>query len=61
MTHMLEASILKVEGQLTPKKRGQLGCRYMYIWGVPKIGVPQNGWFIMAIPIKMDDLGVPLF
>ena len=30
------------------------------IW-VPKIGVPQNGWFIMENPIKMDDLGVPLF
>ena len=34
----------------------------------PKIGVgPQNGWFINVImcimenPIKMDDLGVPLF
>ena len=23
----------------------------------PKIGVPQNGWFIMEHPIKMDDLG----
>ena len=27
----------------------------------PKIGVPQNGWFIMEICMKMDHLGVPPF
>ena len=28
---------------------------YIIIWVFPKIGVPQNGWFIM------DDLGYPYF
>ena len=28
-----------------------------YKWVFPKIGVPQNGWFMMENPIKMDDLG----
>ena len=31
------------------------------IWVFPKIVVPQNGWFVMEHPMKMDDLGVPLF
>ena len=28
-----------------------------FIWLFPKIVVPQNGWFMMEKPIKMDDLG----
>ena len=32
-----------------------------WIWVFPKIGVPQNGWFIRENSIRIDDLVVPLF
>ena len=38
---------------------GELGNIGMF----PQIMVPQNGWFIVENPMKMDDLGgnLPLF
>ena len=32
-----------------------------YKWVFPNIGIPQNGWFTMENPVKMDVLQVPLF
>ena len=37
------------------------GLIILYKWVFPKIGVLQNGWFIVENPFKMDDLGVLLF
>ncbi len=40
----------------------RLGKKQNYVWVFPKIGVPQNGWFLRENPITIDDLeGPPLF
>ena len=35
----------------------KIGTELINIWVFPKIGVPENVWFIMENPIKMDDFG----
>ena len=39
----------------------EVGMIFTAMWVFPKIGVPQNGWFILENPIKMDVLAVPPF
>ena len=47
--------------QKSPSQKGHHPKNCQVYMGVSKNVVPQNGWFIMENPIKMDDLRVPLF
>ena len=46
---------------MKPNKMDSNWQNHPSIWVFPKIVVPQNGWFIRENPIKIHDLGVPLF
>ena len=52
---------LMVMNPMVQKVNKHITLNKVFIWMFPKIVVHQNGWFIREHPIKMDDLGVPLF